>query len=131
MLAASVIKLHSTFFNSTFPGLISFGLAWLYEKSKSSRHSHVPCSKKNWVYLSGVISIFFYSLISISLGGFFCMINFIWCLSLILYLLAFHSCCVFQGYPGPNLRGCELEMCAFDGLDGRKTFISSTDIGLG
>lgn len=46
------------------------------------------------------------------------MINFIWCLSLILYLLAFHLCCVFQAYPGPNLRGCKLEMCAFDGLDG-------------
>lgn len=68
MLAASVIKLHSTFFNSTFPGLISFGLAWLYEKSRSSRHSHVPCSKKLGVFERGYFNFFFFSLISISLG---------------------------------------------------------------
>lgn len=52
------------------------------------------------------------------------MINFIWCLSLILYLLAFHSCCVFQGYPGPNLRCCELEICALlltDWMGGRRS----------
>lgn len=68
MLAASVIKLHSTFFNSTFPGLISSDWLGFTKGAKALGILMFHVVKNLGVFERGYFYFFFCSLISISLG---------------------------------------------------------------